>query len=70
LRFKGANPDTRNRDAPEVAESGVEHVVGPEGGILMPIGVEHAVRILEDYTVINCKDIVPGFSVYHAGWQK
>jgi quercetin dioxygenase-like cupin family protein len=49
---------------------GVEFVVGPEGGILMPIGVEHAVRILEDYTVINCKDIVPGFSVYHAGWQK
>ncbi len=50
--------------------AGVEHIVGPEGGILMPIGVEHAVRILEDYTVINCKDIVPGFSVYHAGWQK
>ena len=49
---------------------GAEHVVGPEGGFLMPIGVEHAVRILEDYTVINCKDIVPGFSVYHAGWQK
>jgi len=48
----------------------VEHIGGPEGGILMPIGVEHAVRILEDYTVINCKDIVPGFSVYHAGWQK
>ena len=49
---------------------GVEYIVGPEGGILMPIGLEHAVRILEDYTVINCKDVVPGFSVYHAGWQK
>jgi quercetin dioxygenase-like cupin family protein len=49
---------------------GVEYIVGPEGGILMPIGLEHAVKILDDYTVINCKDIVPGFSVYHAGWQK
>jgi predicted dehydrogenase/quercetin dioxygenase-like cupin family protein len=47
-----------------------EYVIGPEGGILMPIGLEHAVEVLEDYTVINCKDIVPGFSVYHAAWQK
>jgi quercetin dioxygenase-like cupin family protein len=47
-----------------------EHVVGPEGGVLMPVNLEHSVHILEDYTVINCKDIVPGFSVYHARWEK
>jgi quercetin dioxygenase-like cupin family protein len=47
-----------------------DHVIGPEGGVLMPIGVEHCVNVLEDYTVINCKDIVEGFSVYHAAWQK
>jgi quercetin dioxygenase-like cupin family protein len=33
-----------------------KHVVGPEGGVLMPIGVEHSVHVLEDYTVINCKE--------------
>ena len=49
---------------------GQDHVVGPEGGILMPIGVEHSVHVLEDYTVINCKDVVPGFSVYDAAWKK
>ena len=32
--------------------------------------VEHAVEILEDYTTINCKDIVPGFSVYHGRWER
>jgi quercetin dioxygenase-like cupin family protein len=50
--------------------SGADYVIGPGGGILMPIGVEHAVYVLEDYTVINCKDIVPGFSVYRAAWEK
>ena len=32
--------------------------------------VEHGIKILEDYTVINCKDIVPGWSVYHARWER
>jgi quercetin dioxygenase-like cupin family protein len=50
--------------------AGQDHVVGPEGGILIPIGVEHSVHVLEDYTIINCKDIVPGFSVYDAAWKK
>ena len=50
--------------------SGEEHVIEPGGGILFPANVEHGVKILEDYTVLNCKDIVPGWSVYHARWEK
>ncbi len=50
--------------------SGEEHIIGPGGGILFPANVEHGAQILEDYTVLNCKDIVPGWSVYHARWEK
>lgn len=50
--------------------SGEEHIVEPGGGILFPANVEHGAQILEDYTVLNCKDIVPGWSVYHARWEK
>lgn len=50
--------------------SGEKHIIGPGGGILFPSNVEHGAQILEDYTVINCKDIVPGWSVYHARWEK
>jgi quercetin dioxygenase-like cupin family protein len=50
--------------------SGKEHIIEPGGGVLFPPNVEHGVQILEDYTVINCKDIVPGWSVYHARWEK
>src|SRR5262249_2425910 len=46
------------------------HVVAAGGGVLFPSNVEHGVEILEDYTVINCKDIVPGWSVYHARWER
>jgi quercetin dioxygenase-like cupin family protein len=49
---------------------GEEHISGAEGGVLMPVDVPHSVSVLEDYTVINCKDIVQGFSVYHARWEK
>ncbi len=47
-----------------------EILTGPGEGVLMPVNVEHGVQILEDYTVLNCKDIVPGWSVYHARWEK
>ncbi len=49
---------------------GEEHVIGPGGGVLFPPNVEHGLRILEDYTLLNCKDIVQGWSVYHARWEK
>jgi len=48
---------------------GEEHVIEAGGGVLFPSNVEHGIKILEDYTVINCKDIVPGWSVYHARWE-
>ena len=50
--------------------NGEEHIIGPGGGVLFPTNVEHGAQILEDYTVINCKDIVRGWSVYHARWEK
>ncbi|HEY7364326.1 MAG TPA: cupin domain-containing protein [Methylomirabilota bacterium] len=49
---------------------GEEHVIEAGGGVLFPSNVEHGIKILEDYTVINCKDIVPGWSVYHARWER
>lgn len=49
---------------------GKEHIVEPGGGILFPSNVEHGGKMLEDYTVINCKDIVAGWSVYNARWEK
>jgi quercetin dioxygenase-like cupin family protein len=42
---------------------------GAGGGVYFPPGVEHGLEILEDYTLLNCKDIVPGWSVYHARWE-
>ena len=50
--------------------AGEESIIEPGGGVLFPSNVEHGIQILEDYSVINCKDIVPGWSVYHARWEK
>lgn len=44
--------------------------LGPGEAVLIPANVEHEVEILEDMEVINCKDVVPGWSVYHARWEK
>ena len=49
---------------------GEEKVIGPGEAVLIPGNTEHAVEILEDLEVINCKDTVPGWSVYHAKWKK
>lgn len=49
---------------------GEEYLVTPGGGVLFPVNVQHGAQIAEDYTVLNCKDIVPGWSVYHARWEK
>jgi quercetin dioxygenase-like cupin family protein len=49
---------------------GEEYPLEAGGGILFPATLTHGVRILEDYTVINCKNIVPGWSTYTASWQK
>ena len=47
-----------------------EKVLGPGEVVLIPANTEHAVEILEDLEVINCKDVVSGWSVYHATWEK
>jgi quercetin dioxygenase-like cupin family protein len=49
---------------------GVPRVRGPGDVVLMPSNVEHSGQTLEDMTVVNCKNIVPGWSVYHARWEK
>ena len=49
---------------------GEEFIIEPGWGILYPVNLRHGAQILEDYTLLNCKDIVPGWSVYHARWDK
>jgi hypothetical protein len=36
----------------------------------MPANIDHEIEILEDLEVINVKNIVPGWSVKHARWEK
>jgi quercetin dioxygenase-like cupin family protein len=47
-----------------------EKVLGPGEAVLIPANTEHEVEIYEALEVINCKDVVPGWSVYHARWEK
>jgi quercetin dioxygenase-like cupin family protein len=47
-----------------------EQILGPGEAALIPANTEHEVQILEDMEVLNCKDAVPGWSVYHARWEK
>jgi len=49
---------------------GEEKILGPGEAVLIPANTEHEVHILEDMEVINCKDAVPGWSVYDARWEK
>jgi quercetin dioxygenase-like cupin family protein len=49
---------------------GEENVRVPGDVVLMPPNTEHSGQTLEDMTVVNCKNIVPGWSVYHARWEK
>jgi quercetin dioxygenase-like cupin family protein len=38
--------------------------------VVKPSYMEQSGGAIEDYTALNCKDIVPGWSVYHARWEK
>jgi quercetin dioxygenase-like cupin family protein len=49
---------------------GEEFPLEPGLGILFPATLTHGARILEDYTVVNCKNIVRGWSTYHASYQR
>jgi quercetin dioxygenase-like cupin family protein len=50
--------------------AGADVVSGPGEVVLIPALIQHWVSILEDYETINCKNIVPGWSVYNARWEK
>ena len=47
-----------------------EKVLGPGEVALIPADVEHDLKVLENLEVISCKNIVSGWSVYHARWEK
>jgi quercetin dioxygenase-like cupin family protein len=49
---------------------GEEFTMEPGQGILFPATLTHGARILEDYTVLNCKNIVRGWSTYHASYRE
>jgi quercetin dioxygenase-like cupin family protein len=49
---------------------GEEFTMEPGKGILFPATLTHGARILEDYTVLNCKNVVRGWSTYHASYQQ
>ncbi len=46
------------------------YILTPGGVILKPASLEHTGQILEEYWTLNCKNIVAGWSVYHARWEK
>ena len=48
---------------------GEEEIVDNAGGVLFPPDVLHGAKIIRDYLVLNCKDIVAGWSVYQARWE-
>lgn len=51
--------------------AGEEKVLGPGDLVLNPPNAEHGIlEVLEDLTVINYKDVVPGWSVKWARWEK
>jgi quercetin dioxygenase-like cupin family protein len=50
--------------------AGKEETVEPGQGVLFPANVEHGGKMLEDYTVLNGKNVVPGWSTYHARWER
>ncbi len=50
--------------------AGTEVVSGPGEVILIPALIQHWAAVLEDYEAVNGKNIVPGWSVYNARWEK
>ena len=48
----------------------IYHLVEYGDFVIKPSNMEQSGGALEEYTALNCKDIVPGWSVYHARWEK
>ncbi len=49
---------------------GEERILGPGEVALMPANVEHEIEVLEDLEVVNVKNVVEGWSVKEAKWEK
>lgn len=50
--------------------AGEEKILGPGDLVLNPPNVEHGIlEVIEDLEIINCKDVVPGWSVKWARWE-
>ena len=50
---------------------GEEKILGPGEVVYNPPNIEHSITVLdEELQVINIKDIVAGWSVKHAKWEK
>ena len=47
-----------------------ERIIGPGDAVLIPANTEHSAEILEDLQVFNCKNVVSGWSVKNAKWDK
>jgi quercetin dioxygenase-like cupin family protein len=47
-----------------------ERIIGPGDVVLIPPNVEHWGQTIEDLEAINVKDVVPGWSVKNAQWEK
>lgn len=47
-----------------------EYLTALDEVILIPSNLRHGAQILEDYTVVNCKNIITGWSVYNAQWEQ
>jgi quercetin dioxygenase-like cupin family protein len=47
-----------------------ERMVGPGDAFLIPANTVHWGKTLEDTEVINCKDVVAGWSIKNAKWEK
>ena len=47
-----------------------ERIIGAGDAVLIPANTEHWGKTYEDMEVINCKNVVPGWSVKNAGWEK
>ena len=50
--------------------AGEEKVLGPGEAVLIPANAEHGLEVLEDLQIINCKNVVTGWSVKDARWEK
>ena len=47
-----------------------EKVLGPGEAVLIPENTDHELQVIEDMELLNCKNVVSGWSVKHARWER